>query len=87
MKYLAKKSKSIILNCGYGKGYSVLDIVNIFKKMKKKISINFTKKRPGDVARVYADVKKIKKILNWKPKHDDLKKIMKSAFKWEKIIS
>ena len=87
LKYLAKKSKSIILNCGYGKGYSVLDIVNIFKKMKKKISINFTKKRPGDVARVYADVKKIKKILNWKPKHDDLKKIMKSAFKWEKIIS
>ena len=87
LKYLTKKSKSIILNCGYGKGYSVLDIVNIFKKMKKKISINFTKKRPGDVARVYADVKKIKKILNWKPKHDDLKKIMKSAFKWEKIIS
>ena len=87
LKYINTKSKSLILNCGYGKGYSVLDIINIFKKMNKKVAINFTKKRPGDVARVYADIKKIKKILKWKPKHDNLKEIIKSAFKWEKIIS
>ena len=87
LKYINTRSKSLILNCGYGKGYSVLDIVNIFKKMNKKVAINFTKKRPGDVARVYADIKKIKKILKWKPKHDNLKEIIKSAFKWEKIIS
>jgi UDP-glucose 4-epimerase len=87
LKYLNSKSKSIVLNCGYGKGYSVLDIVNIFKKIKKNVIINFTKKRPGDVAAVYADVKKIKKILKWKPKHNNLKLIMKSAFKWEKIIN
>ena len=87
LKYINTRSKSLILNCGYGKGYSVLDIVNIFKKMNKKVAINFTKKRPGDVARVYADIKKIKKILKWKPKHNNLKEIIKSAFKWEKIIS
>jgi len=87
LKYINTRSKSLILNCGYGKGYSVLDIVNIFKKMNKKVAINFTKKRPGDVARVYADIKKIKKILKWKPKYDNLKEIIKSAFKWEKIIS
>ena len=87
LKYINTKSKSLILNCGYGKGYSVLDIVNIFKKMNKKVAINFTKKRPGDVAKVYADIKKIKKILKWKPKHNNLKEIIKSAFKWEKIIS
>jgi len=87
LKYINTRSKSLILNCGYGKGYYVLDIVNNFKKMNKKVAINFTKKRPGDVARVYADIKKIKKILKWKPKHDNLKEIIKSAFKWEKIIS
>lgn len=87
LKYIDTKSKSVILNCGYGKGYSVLEIVNIFKKINKKIIINFTKKRPGDVASVYADVKKIKKILKWKPKNNNLIKILKSALKWEKSIN
>ena len=35
LKYLKEKSKSIILNCGYGKGYSVLEILRMFKKIKK----------------------------------------------------
>ena len=86
LKLINEKSKSIVFNCGYGKGYSVLDIVNIFKKMNKKLIINFSKRRPGDIAQVYADIKKLNKILKWKPKHDDLKKILKSAFKWEKML-
>ena len=86
LSHINAKSKSIVLNCGYGKGYSVLDIVNIFKKMNKNLTINFAKRRPGDIAQVYADIKKLKKILKWKPKYNDLKKILKSAFKWEKIL-
>ena len=86
LSHINAKSKSIVLNCGYGKGYSVLDIVNIFKKMNKNLTINFAKRRPGDIAQVYADIKKLKKILRWKPNHDNLKKILKSAFKWEKIL-
>ncbi len=87
LKFLNSKSKSIVLNCGYGKGYSVLDVVNVFKKIKKNVIINFTNKRPGDVAIIYADVRKIKKIFKWKPKYNNLKLIMKSAFKWEKFIN
>ena len=86
LSHINAKSKSIVLNCGYGKGYSVLDIVNIFKKMNKKLIIQFVKRRPGDIAQVYADIKKLKKNLKWKPKYNDLKKILKSAFKWEKIL-
>ena len=86
LDYINKKSKSIVLNCGYGKGYSVLDIVNIFKTINKKLIINFTKKRPGDIAQVYADIKKLKKILKWKAKNNNIKKILKSAFKWEKSL-
>ncbi len=86
LRLINEKSKSIVFNCGYGKGYSVLNIVNMFKKMNKKLIINFAKRRPGDIAQVYADIKKLKKILKWKPKHNDLMKILKSAFKWEKIL-
>tara|TARA_B100000780_G_scaffold268621_1_gene226732 strand:- start:448 stop:1437 length:990 start_codon:yes stop_codon:yes gene_type:complete len=86
LNHINTKSKSIVLNCGNGKGHSVLDIVNIFKKMNKKLIIHFAKKRPGDIARVYADIKKLKKVLRWKPSHNNLKKILKSAFKWEKIL-
>ncbi len=87
LKYINVNSKSLILNCGYGKGYSVLDIVNVFRKINKKLIINFTNKRPGDVSQIYANTKKIKKELKWKPKYNDLKKIIKSAIKWEKKIS
>ena len=87
LNFINIHSKSLILNCGYGKGYSVLDIVNIFKKMNKKIRIIFTKRRHGDVSQIYANAKKIKKELKWKPKYNDLEKIIKSAIKWEKRIS
>jgi UDP-glucose 4-epimerase len=86
INYLEKNKKSIILNCGYGKGYSVQQIVNIFKKIKKNVKVQYQKRRPGDIAQVYADTKKFKKILRWKPKHNNIKKIILSAIKWEKKI-
>jgi UDP-glucose 4-epimerase len=86
LDHINSKLKSLILNCGYGKGYSVLDIVNIFKKINKKVKINYAHRRPGDISQVYADIKKLKKVLKWKSKHNDLKKILKSAFKWEKML-
>ena len=47
--------------------------------MNKKIKIIFTKRRLGDVSQIYANTKKIKKELKWKPKYNDLKKIIKSC--------
>ena len=86
IEYLEKNNKSFILNCGYGKGYSVLQIVKIFRKIKKNLNIIFSNKRPGDVAEVYADTKKFKKLLKWKAKYSDINKIIKSAIKWEKKL-
>ena len=83
IKYLKENKKSFILNCGYGKGYSVLQIINIFKKIRKNTQINFMNKRPGDIAQVYSDTKKFKKLLNWKPRYNDINKIIKSAISWE----
>ena len=84
LKYINTKSKSLTLNCGYGKGYSVLDIVKILKKINKKLIINFEPRRAGDVAQVYAETKKFKKIFKWQPKFNNINKIVNSAIAWEK---
>ena len=86
LNLINNKSKSIILNCGYGKGYSVLEIVKMFKKIKKNLKVNFSKRRKGDVDSVYADTKKLKKILKIKMKYNDIKKILKSCINWEKKL-
>ena len=74
------------MNCGYGKGYSVLEIINVFKKINKKLIINFRNRRPGDIAEVYSDTKKLYKILKWKPKFNNIKKIIESSITWEKKL-
>ena len=86
LQYLCSKRKSFTLNCGYGKGYSVKEIVNKFKKIKKNLIIKYVDRRSGDVAQVYSNTTKIKKILKWRPKFNNINKILKSAIKWEKKI-
>mgnify|MGYP001027064227 CR=1 FL=1 len=87
LNYLKENKKSFTLNCGYGKGYSVLQIAKKFKKIKKNTQINFMNKRPGDIAQVYSDTKKFKKLLKWKPRYNDINKIIKSAINWEKKLN
>ena len=87
MNHLNKVKKSFVVNCGYGRGYSVKQIVNIFKKNKKNLSIKYEKRRPGDIAQVYSNTKKFQNLFKWKPKHNNINKIIKSAISWEKRIS
>ena len=87
LKKISTGKKSLILNCGYGKGYSVKEIVEIFKKIKKGVIIKYKKKRIGDVAQIYSDNSKLKKILKWKPKFNNIQTILKSAIKWEKKLT
>ncbi len=85
--YLLKKNKSQILNCGYGKGFSVLQILNSFNKLlKKPIKYKIGPRRKGDTEKVVANCNKIKKILKWKPKYNSIEIILKSALEWEKKI-
>lgn len=86
-EYLLKEKKSNIINCGYGKGYSVKEILNTFNKINdKKISIEIGNRRLGDSSILVADVKKLNKILNWKPKYNDISFIIKTAIDWEKFL-
>ena len=87
LDYLKDNKKSFTLNCGYGKGFSVQEIVNIFKKIKKNVKVEYEKRRPGDIAQIYANTTKFKKILKLKPKYNNIKKIIQSAVKWEKKLN
>lgn len=85
LDYLGKGGKSEILNCGYGRGYSVLEVV---AAMKKASGVNFaTELRPrraGDAVAVWADTTKIKSLLGWKPRYEDLDLICRTNYEWEK---
>ena len=86
-KYLFKKKQSHIFNCGYGKGYSVKKVIDIYNKiLNKKIKFNIGPRRPGDSKMIVADPKKFIKIFKWKPKFDKLDFILKTSYEWEKKL-
>jgi UDP-glucose 4-epimerase len=85
---ISKANKSTILNCGYQRGVSVTEVVKEFQKQSKKnIDILYKKRRTGDLSTVIANNKKLKKTINWSPKHSSLSAIVKSCIRWEKIIN
>ena len=87
-KYLLNKKVSNIFNCGYGKGYSVLEVINTANQIyDNKIMFEFDKRRPGDSEKLISNVDKLHEHINWKPKFDDLKLIIKTAVEWEKKLN
>lgn len=80
------KKKSYIVNCGYGRGYTVKEVVDIFKLIKKNVVVSYQKRRLGDIGQVFANTKKLKKVIKWIPKFNNMKKIILSSIKWEKKI-
>ena len=88
MKYLLKFNKSNIFNCGYGKGFTVLDAINVTNKFsKQKIKIKIGPRRKNDIEKSVANINKIKIYIKWKPKYDDLKNIILSSYKWENFYN
>lgn len=89
LKVISKKNKSYVLNCGYGKGYSVLEIINKFELYcKVKIKKFFLPRRKGDVAKIFSNTRKLNKILGIKlKKNNKLKKIITTSVKWEQFIN
>ena len=82
-----KNDNSKILNCGYGKGVSVYDVIKEFRKYaNKNLKIRNFPKRKGDMVKVISDNKRLKKFLNWKPKYNTLGKIVKTCLNWEKNL-
>ena len=84
---IKKLGKSVILNCGYGVGISVRQVVDGFiKYSKKKANVIILKKRPSDIVCSIANNNKLKTFIKWKPKYQNLEFMIKSCILWEKII-
>ena len=87
LEKINKLKISKILNCGYNKGSSVLEVAKEFKKQSsKKVNIVFTKRRKDDLIKIIATNNKLKNFVNWRPKFDNLSKIVKSCINWEKKL-
>jgi UDP-glucose 4-epimerase len=88
LEKINKLNVSKILNCGYNKGTSVLDVAKEFKKQSiKKVNIIYTKRRKNDLVKIIASNNKLTKFIKWKPKFNNLSKIVKSCILWERSMN
>lgn len=88
LSYLEKEKKSIVVNCGYGHGYSVKEVIAAVKKVTGvDFKVNLSGRRDGDAAKLISRADKIKEKLGWTPKYDNLEKIIETAYLWEKKLN
>ncbi|MGE0174473.1 MAG: UDP-glucose 4-epimerase GalE [Oligoflexales bacterium] len=84
LTYLGRDGQSCTLNCGYGYGFSVRDIIKSTEDVvKRPVSAVVGPRRAGDIASVVADNSLILRTLDWTPKFNDLRYIIESALTWE----
>jgi UDP-glucose 4-epimerase len=84
LRYLEKGGASETFNCGYGRGFSVREVLRMVEKVSAvKLRIEDGPRRAGDTAELVAEAGKIRKVLGWKPEYDDLEVICSSAYRWE----
>jgi UDP-glucose 4-epimerase len=88
LRHLRAGGSSDVFNCGYGRGFSVLDVVDAVKRAAgRDFPVRRVPRRPGDPAVVIASAGKISKVLGWVPHHDDLDGIVAGALKWEERLA
>jgi UDP-glucose 4-epimerase len=84
-EYLVAGGESDAFNLGNGIGYSIKDIIETSKKVTgKEITVKQGALRQGDPPSLYASSAKIKQILNWEPKFNDIAQIISTAWEWHK---
>jgi UDP-glucose 4-epimerase len=84
LRHLRGGGKSDVFNCGYSKGYSVLQVIEAVKKASgKSFEVKLSPRRPGDPPAIVAASDKIRGQLGWVPEHDDLDRIVAQALAWE----
>jgi UDP-glucose 4-epimerase len=88
LAHLRAGGASDVLNCGYGRGYSVLEVIDAVKRASgRDFQVRSGPRRPGDPAVVIAATERIRKILSWVPAHDTLDAIVAQALRWEERLS
>ena len=87
LRYLRADGASVTLNCGYGHGFSVLEVIETVKKVSGvDFSVQLGPRRPGDPARIVAACERARSLLGWQPQLDDLATIVGHALAWERKL-
>jgi UDP-glucose 4-epimerase len=88
LAYLRKGGASVTMNCGYGRGFSVRDVVRTVKQVSGvDFKVIEEPRRAGDPASIVAKADKVRQVLGWKPAHDDLTEIVDAALNWERYLA
>jgi UDP-glucose 4-epimerase len=87
LQHLRNGGECTIMNCGYGHGASVLEVVNVVKQVSGvDFDVRLSPRRPGDPAQLVAKVDRIRS-LGWSPQHDNLDEIVDQALRWERDLA
>lgn len=88
LKYLQQTGQSNVFNVGYSQGYSVKEVIEIVKEVSGvDFKVIAESRRSGDPIELSAKNEKILSLTHWRPKYNDLKGIITSAYQWEKALS
>lgn len=88
LEYLRAGEPSTVFNCGYGQGYSVLDVINAFERvMGSPLPTQVAPRRAGDPPALVADASLLSRTLGWRPLYDDLEYIIETALAWERATT
>jgi UDP-glucose 4-epimerase len=87
LAYLRGGGVSATLNCGYGRGYSVLETIEAVRRVSgRNFAVQHAPRRPGDIMTMIADTGRIRSVLDWTPQYDDLETIARHALAWEEKL-
>jgi UDP-glucose 4-epimerase len=85
LRHLRAGGASVTLNCGYGRGFSVLEVLDTVKRASGvDFKVTMSGRRPGDPAAIVADSGRLRALLGWAPQFDDVATIVDHALKWER---
>jgi UDP-glucose 4-epimerase len=88
LRYLEQGGASVVLNCGYGRGFSVLEVIDAVRRaVGRDFQVRVGARRPGDIAETVADTSRLRSTFDWTPRHDDLDSIVRSALAWERTLA
>lgn len=86
--YLRNGGPSTTLNCGYGRGYSVLETIDAVRRASgRNFAVQDSARRPGDIMTMIADTTRIRATLDWTPQYGDLGTIARHALAWEEKLA
>jgi UDP-glucose 4-epimerase len=87
LKHLREGGDSTTLNCAYGRGYSVREVVDTVRRISGvDLRADEAPRRAGDPASITATGEKVRQLLGWVPQHDDLSEIVETAYGWERHL-